>query len=545
MLGSLFVYASGAFNYPYLENEDPWGHSVGVKYVALEKTAYDPPLENVPKEIDFLLSYIDIYPPAYDVMMGILHQTAPDLPWVLKFFNALIISLGFVFFYLFATLLIKDRGKALFATFILAAIPSYLSHFIWAHSLVITLFFPAMYALIKIRDDKRWTIVALIIIASIWVTQNVSQPIKLSTLILLYIVIIWALTKTFPRYEFGALSGGIILSFFWWGAMIAKYSFSKFVAYYGGGATHAGETLVLSGSDGFSITQFIISFFQTITRAGGTGSRAYTFSDFFYASGQNQINNPIGIGVIISILVLIGVIYILWKYKSSIVTTKNSWRVIALFWLIFTFWGVNGQTFPISVARGPFRVWMLMAIPIALLATEGVYFVTKFFSKKKIVQVAVIFLIIMGIIMTSFIPKYELNTSLWPTSGSFTTPQEPFQYGEWFNSIPRNTKVFLYAPRDKLTIGYGAFSCQWCQNVVDARSSILDTSIQDLHTFLRDENYEFLVVNPRMDLKYFEAHFKRNDTQQILQQRYNEIMASNLLTPVHQAENSFIVLKVN
>jgi hypothetical protein len=188
---------------------------------------------------------------------------------------------------------------------------------------------------------------------------------------------------------------------------------------------------------------------------------------------------------------------------------------------------------------------MLMAIPIALLATEGVYFVTKFFSKKKIVQVAVIFLIIMGIIMTSFIPKYELNTSLWPTSGSFTTPQEPFQYGEWFNSIPRNTKVFLYAPRDKLTIGYGAFSCQWCQNVVDARSSILDTSIQDLHTFLRDENYEFLVVNPRMDLKYFEAHFKRNDTQQILQQRYNEIMASNLLTPVHQAENSFIVLKVN
>ena len=90
---SLFMYTKGAFAYPYLEDEDPWGHAVGVKYVALGKKAYDPPTSIVDDKIDQQLSYIDPYPPAYDAIIGILHQTSPDLTWTLKFFNALIISL--------------------------------------------------------------------------------------------------------------------------------------------------------------------------------------------------------------------------------------------------------------------------------------------------------------------------------------------------------------------------------------------------------------------------------------------------------------------
>ena len=63
----------GAFRYPYLENEDPWGHSVGVKYVAIEKTAYDPDLERKGVDIDPVNSYMDPYPPAYDILM-MLHS---------------------------------------------------------------------------------------------------------------------------------------------------------------------------------------------------------------------------------------------------------------------------------------------------------------------------------------------------------------------------------------------------------------------------------------------------------------------------------------
>ncbi len=176
VLASLYMYASGAFSYPYLEDEDPWGHAVGVKYVALEKNAYDPEL--LEAKIDPTLSYIDPYPPAYDILMGILHQTSADLNWTLKFFNALVISLGFIFFYLFAKGFTENKNKAVLATFILAVIPAYLSHFIWAHSLVITIFFPLLYALQQIKEDKKWMYIALLIVASVWVSQNIEQPLK-------------------------------------------------------------------------------------------------------------------------------------------------------------------------------------------------------------------------------------------------------------------------------------------------------------------------------------------------------------------------------
>ena len=226
-LFSLHVYTKGAFSYPYLEDEDPWGHAVGVKYVALEKTAYDPVLTGY--ENDEVLSYMDPYPPSYDIILGILHQTSPDLTWTLKFFNALIISLGFIFFYLFAKLFMGSRNKALLATFILAAIPSYLSHFIWAHSLVITLFFPTMYAFEKIKEDKKWAVIAAISLGSIWVAQNLSQPLKLTSLIAIYFIVSCIVMRKFLKTEFYAIVAGGILSFAWWGAMINKYSFKGFI----------------------------------------------------------------------------------------------------------------------------------------------------------------------------------------------------------------------------------------------------------------------------------------------------------------------------
>src|SRR3989344_2344898 len=88
---NFYIYASGAFNYPYLEDDDSWGHAMGIKYVSAEKTV----LEKT--SVDF--HYIDPYPPTYDLLMGVLLQTGSSVYWTLKFFNALIISLSIIFFY--------------------------------------------------------------------------------------------------------------------------------------------------------------------------------------------------------------------------------------------------------------------------------------------------------------------------------------------------------------------------------------------------------------------------------------------------------------
>src|SRR3989338_6505202 len=270
VLASFYMYASGAFNYPYLEEEN---------------------------KIDQTLSYNGPYPPAFDIVIGILHQTSHDLNWTIKFFNALIISLGFLFFYLFAKGFTDNRNKALLATFIFAIIPAYLSHFIWAHSLVITIFFPLLYAFQQIKEDKKWMYIALLIIASVWVSQNIEQPLKLSTMVLLYLVVVSITHRKFFTQGFIALAGGIALSFAWWGVMIYKYTLGGFIDYFGGNVVNEEGAAVLVQGQEFASTAsqgvigHIVSILKTITNPGGSASRAYTFSDFFVAQGNNQINN--------------------------------------------------------------------------------------------------------------------------------------------------------------------------------------------------------------------------------------------------------------
>src|SRR3989344_1865437 len=433
VLISFYIYTKGAFSYPYLEDDDPWGHSEGMKYVALEKTAYDPVFTQFyPDKQDQVLSYIDPYPPAYDILIGILHQTSPDLNWTMKFFNALIISLGFLFFYLWAKLFTGNRNHALLATFILASLPSYLSHFIWAHALSLTLFFPTLYAFHQIQSDKRWTIPAVLLVAGIWVSQNMEQPVKLTTLLLIYVIVF-------------------------------------------------------------------------------------------------------------SILVLVGLVYVLWRYRSELFTPEKAWLGLTLFWLVYGFWGVNGMTFPLSIARGAFRTWMVLAIPISLLAVEGFYFLTKL-SKQKVFCWGIGILLLIGIIFTSAVPKYELNTATWPTSGAFANIPEAFEYGAWFKTIPPDSKVFLYSVKQKIVIGFGGNSCSWCEDELIFKENILDQSIPELYTFLKSKQYEYLIINQTIDYQKFKGKYGEEETKIKLSQRYKEIESSGLFQMVYQ--KGFIVLKI-
>ncbi len=540
---SLSMYLLGAFSYPYFEDEDPWGHAVGVKYVALEKTAFDPPLVENGNTLDVTLSYIDPYPPAYDILLGLLHQTSPDIQWTMKFFNALLISFGIIFFYFTANLLLKSQNKALVATIILAAIPSYLSHFIWAHTLAVTLFFPAIYAFEKIKDNQNWTYLALLMVGAIWVSQNLEQPIKIATMLLLYVIIVSVINHKLWIHGFAALIGGIILSFSWWGAVISKYGLSGLI---GSVNPNAAETAVNSVATS-GILDKLLSIIYSLTYAGGSASRAYGFNDFFLAKSQNMINNPIGIGVVITILALIGVAYTLFKYRQLLANKENCSLAVVLFWLIFTFWGVNGETFPVSIARGAFRTWMLMAVPVALIATEGIYGLQDIINKitkNKIIWQILAVIIFMGILFTSAKPKYDLNTAIWPTSGAFTNPEEPFLLAGWFKTIPDDTKVFIYSPRQKLVIGWGKLACDWCQEEINFRSKILDKTSLELHTFLKQNEYEYLLIVPSIDSKILTKKFTEKLVQEKLPQKYQEILNSGLFTVVYNKDKQIIALKV-
>ena len=512
--GSLQMYASGAFAYPYLENDDPWVHAAGVKYVAEEKTFSRSPYRE--------FQYMNPYPPGYEFIMALMHQTEPSIQWTLKFFNALIISLGLVYFYFFAKEFTGKRNKALFATFVLAAVPAYLSHFIWAAALAMTLFFPALYALEMMKHDKKWKWVAVAAIAGILVSQP-THAIVLFSMMLMYMLVKFISEKDIISHATAAL-GGIALSLSWWG--INGRAFLR---------NHGAPQEATSAVQGAGFIDKIIAKLPTaFAKTSGTATRPYTFNDFFIAKGQNLINNPTGLGIAVTILAITGAAAMMVKIitlakRKAPVNQKNAYLIITFLWFIFTFIIVNTQTFNLPVGFFGFRVWMIMAVPVAFAATEGMWALMHLTQAvfvlcsrklsafksgnesiaeiKRVTLTALKFgkafaliLAITGIAFTSAQQKYEVNTANWPPGVAWTSLQEVEAYA-WLKTLPHDTKVFSFIT-DDFVIGFDKFSCAWCEAEVTYRQNGFNDSAEETAGWMKENEYEYLILGGMETEKY-------------------------------------------
>ena len=516
---TIFMYAKGAFSYPYMEDDDSWAHAKSIKYVALEKTAFEPK----DAEVD-MFHYIDPYPPAYDIMLAMLHQTSSSLMWTMKFFNTLIISLGVIFFYFFAKLFINSRRKALFATFIFASIPCYLTHFIWSHSLAVTLFFPAMYCMEMIKVDKKWAYACAAVLAGIIVTQP-TQAIKIFFMIGLYLVVRCAIERKILFWEWGAIITGGILSLFWW--------FNKIGGIAGGEAARA----VSAGGDIVkkSLLSKLIGAFDP---TGGSASRAYTFNDFFVAKHQGMINVNPGIGIIVCILAVIGIVFVLIKLKS-LIREKKSWSIVCLLWIVFAFLGVNSMTFNLPIGLFAFRFWVLLAIPAAFLAAEGSWFLSALGKKINMGKV-VLAVLIFGIILTSAHQKYSLNTSIWPPGGLWGSMGEIQGYSWLKDNLPVNEMVLpLCGQGDKKVIGFDKIVYSWRGDGAAEFKQIderLSMGAAEISSWMRSKNYDYAVIDSSCVGE--DAGFGVNETND----KVNELAGSGLFIVEHQ-EEGFLLFK--
>ena len=335
-LASAYIYISGAFSYPFLENDDSWGHAEGLKYVSMEKEVYS--------DQAVIVRYMNPYPPTYDLLLGIIQQTNESVYWTLKFFNGLIVASAVLFFFFFVREFSNNRKLALFATFCLASIPAFLSHFIWALALTMPLYFVTFYAIEQINYDKKWWIVSGLVMFTT-LTSSPTHSTYFGVFFILYFLVRSIVEKKILVYE--ALAGllGIASSFLiWWLPMILKH----------------GVAGTLQGI-GFRAGHGAASF-------GGTGDRAYTLGDFLFAKHQNMINNPVGVGLVLSLLAIIGVVFLIIKYKE-IIEKRHYWLFVTFIWFLFTLYAVNAAKMPIKLS--PFRAWMIFAIKEDL-RSEGV-----------------------------------------------------------------------------------------------------------------------------------------------------------------------------
>jgi hypothetical protein len=202
---------------------------------------------------------------------------------------------------------------------------------------------------------------------------------------------------------------------------------------------------------------------------------------------------------VLSILTLVGLFFILMRLKY-LSKKENHWLVISFIWFLFTFYAVNAAQMPIKLS--PFRAWMLLVIPLCIIAAEGVFFISKFAEKSgKIVKYGFLALIIIGVLFTSTQQKIAVNTAVWPP-GAFWTSGEEIQAYLWMKeNLGPNANVFGFTINGPI-IGMDQFICFWCEDMREFKRSGAHTPAESIHSFLLEKNYNYLIISGNFAKQY-------------------------------------------
>lgn len=582
------VYLQGSFSYPWLEDGDPWEHAQGIKYVSEMKTYSQAPEWSIREQH---AHYLEPYDPTYDSFLGIMHQTEPRLEWTMKFFNCLIIAIGHLLFYFFAKEFFKSEKKGLLATFLIVTIPCFMSHFIWAQSLTIALFFPAFYGALKSSKNKKWIIPTVITIASLLVTQA-SNAFIFGILFGLLWLVKSIIEKNFNWNIF--ISGGI--------GLILALSLFYIPAY------------LKFGHDDFLQKAGLQASLINKDAAGAGGGVLYVWKDFWSSDLFGKIDNAVGFGkvffgilVLSLILIISGYIYRAIK-KKQIIKPSDMPIMVSLIWLLFSFIGVHGARLPFSLMS--YRFWVIIAIPTVLVATQGiltlfafvkllakkkedlVYKITLFTSaalsililiitpgkipqnniftkfpisgaligafilfaiisiilglttqnkswNKKLAFASLWSIIIIGLLITSALPKYAVQTSQWPPH-AYAVQGELEDYAGIKQSFPLNTKIFPYCNDGELRniqkiIGANMHYPYWHKELNEIKRNKFNMTPEEIHTILKNFDMEYVIFDG--------VCLKEINTTEI-NVELTRLIESKLFTPLNKG-NAIIMLKVN
>ncbi|MBI4148144.1 glycosyltransferase family 39 protein [Candidatus Woesearchaeota archaeon] len=354
------VFLYGAFVYTYLEDSDPLYHAVGAWKVAREG-------------VTFWERYLEPYPPFYDILVGLLVQLTGDVVDTLKVANALIVSLG-VLFAFYAAREFAGQDSAVWSVLVLALIPSYVSHFIFAASWATTLFWPALYLFGKVQKDHGvWWLLG-VVASGVFLVQPIAGAVFAGVFVLY-------LMMHSPRAALAkAFVFSVLLALSYWGFVFAAYGVDKVFSHVGIG--------MLTGDD-------------------TSGGVVYGVWDFLFASTDTRIDAPTGWGVMVSVLL-----------GLSFVFRHPSWRWLWA-WLALGIVGLEGNVFPVHLA--PHRLWTYVAMPVALLSGHAAAVCAR---RSRWIGL----LIVVGLVLSAGVPKFVVNTNVWQRGPEWASYNEVFGY---------------------------------------------------------------------------------------------------------------------
>ncbi|PIO05177.1 hypothetical protein COT47_05905 [Candidatus Woesearchaeota archaeon CG08_land_8_20_14_0_20_43_7] len=506
------VCLKGTFVYQYLEDDDPWSVAVNTKYVALMKTfSVDTNYDNRNEP----------YAQGYHILMGLLHQTEPSLYWTLKFFNVLIVSLGLIWFYLFLTKVFPAKTGWLswapvFGAFMYLVNPTGLTHFIWADTLNLGLFFLAFYSVSMAIEDRRWIYPLGLLIAAILVTHQRTTLI-FTVIYLIYVIIhtvhistkkIGLLKKVFNPLVISGVIGAAYAASIYWIPVLLKYG-AKAVFFNSKVKAQLGDTFK---------NQF------------------YGWQDYFYTFTPNTIGTPKGFGTVFCAIALIGLVYYLYTIREK---SRDLHSDAMLGMLIFTFLLTQSARLPLTWV--PQDAWKYLSIPMIVIASGGLFSLLdlrlrldkrrmKLSTMQKTTVVCIIsFLLLIG----SGHAKYIHATSFWSPGMIWNSYGETKLYiGLHF--LDPGTRVYS-ASYDRKVIGLDKMADFWDPKNKALRNGMINMTATDIHSWLIDKKYEYLIIDPTFAVKK-----GTNETDQMVRR----LVDSTDMFKVAHSEEFGILLKV-
>jgi hypothetical protein len=446
---ALVVFEYGAFATPLLEDDDSWQHAAGVRYVSETGTYLQPE----PR----LIHYLSPYPPFYDVLMAMLFEVdGESITTILKFFNAFLVALVIPLFYCWARNRL-DKDVSLWATFILALLPCFMSHFIWSQTLAMVFVFPALYFIDKYNEKKLAMdgVAGIICLTALLITQPSVAG------IIFIMICIYQAPLIFSNIQ-GALAipamSFIFAILVFWGGMFYLYGV---------------ETVMQHIS---FIPDFVTS--STLDTGGGI---VYGVQDFLTPPFASRMDQPVGIGEAVVILTLVG-LYVTLDARSK--------YLIFGAWLVFCFIGLQANLLPVKLM--PHRFWVFLSIPVAILAAVGIRHIMAMLTGLGM-RLFVIALVI-SIMITSGAAKLVVETSPWPSGVNLISAEQMQGYVQ-LQQLPNNTKVFSFCSHEDLMNGIGMYGYSWIQEVKDYKNQSITDTIGNNLDFLHRYNYTYIVID--------------------------------------------------
>jgi len=509
----LYVYWSGANAYPWLEDDDPWSHATATRYVSIFQTYIQPE----PR----LVHYLAPYPPFFDVLMGVLFQVdGGSIQGVLKFFNVFLISLSIPFFYIWAKRRLDSR-TALWATAILVALPSFMSHFVWAQTLAMLMAFPAFYFIdryLGAEDSQRRNngILAALTLASVMILQpSVAGIVFIMAII--YSGAILAIDAIGKRTElFGAV----------------KSTWPLAVALILAVALFWGPMFALFGVDGVLKQIGLGIGFVTGQNDDTSGGVVYGLNDFLSSPFASKMDQPVGWGIFAAVLMVLGLGVSILKFMGG----ENRGIYLAIILLfIFCMIGVEGNAMPFKMM--PHRFWVFLALPVAMLAGIGTVWILDLVAARwKSLSGIVMAVIAIGIIWSSAYPKYVVETSAWPPGAGWTSQEQVAGYVNLKEKLPANTKFFSFCGSEDYANGIDKFGYGWDKAVADYKMASINDSLENNYRFLKQYGYEYMVID---------TSCLANNPPEAIQAKLDKLAADTRFVPdTNLSGNAFIVVKV-